>query len=663
MDRQPRSIPTTARKTAFLSLGLVIAALAACNGSSGLASGTGGQTGTGGSGAGGTVQSSGGAGGSACSNVAPCGGDVVGAWSVASSCLTASGTMDPSAVGLSCSTAQVSGAIHVTGTLTAKSDGTYSDNTITSGSVQFTLAKSCLVISSTTIGCGQAANVVQNQGFDSVNCTTAADGSCSCLGNIQQTGGIGSISTDLSATGTFKTANDVATLTGDTSSSDLKYAYCVSGGNMSWTPQSTLLPITGTVTFQKQGGSTGAGGVTSSGGAKGSGGVSGSGGVAASGGASGGSGGASATGGDTGLGGTSGSGGVTASGGATGSGGTTASGTAPCDILAAASTPCVAAHSTVRAMFAGYGSPLYQVKKVSDGTTKDIPVLAGTGIADASAQDAFCGTTAKACTISTIYDQTGNGNDLKVAKMCSTCSGCPGDSSKKGQPDVEAFADGIKITIAGHTAYGVHILPCGGGIPNQTGYRCDTPKKTATGDQPESVYFVVDGVNSNSGCCFDYGNASTNDTASGNMDAVEFSKNKYWGYGAGSGPWVAADLEAGIYSWNGASGNWQNPNSQSLAFPFVTALLKSNQNGKSGGPFTLKGGDARSGTLTTMWDGARPNGYATLNKGGGIVLGMGGDGAAGAQGNFFEGALTASFLSSATDDALQANIVAAGYGK
>ena len=77
----------------------------------------------------------------------------------------------------------------------------------------------------------------------------------------------------------------------------------------------------------------------------------------------------------------------------------------------------------------------------------------------------------------------------------------------------------------------------------------------------------------------------------------------------------------------------------------------------------LKASDARSGTLTAMWSGARPNGYATLKKGGGIVLGIGGDNAADATGNFFEGALTASFNSDATDTALQANIVAAGYGK
>ena len=47
----------------------------------------------------------------------------------------------------------------------------------------------------------------------------------------------------------------------------------------------------------------------------------------------------------------------------------------PCDIYAEDGGPCVAAHSTVRALYGGYNGPLYQVKK-SDGTTKDIGVLA-----------------------------------------------------------------------------------------------------------------------------------------------------------------------------------------------------------------------------------------------------------------------------------------------
>jgi hypothetical protein len=37
----------------------------------------------------------------------------------------------------------------------------------------------------------------------------------------------------------------------------------------------------------------------------------------------------------------------------------------PCDILAAAGNPCVAAHSTVRALYAAYRGPLYRVQRSS----------------------------------------------------------------------------------------------------------------------------------------------------------------------------------------------------------------------------------------------------------------------------------------------------------
>jgi hypothetical protein len=47
---------------------------------------------------------------------------------------------------------------------------------------------------------------------------------------------------------------------------------------------------------------------------------------------------------------------------------------------------------------------------------------------------------------------------------------------------------------------------------------------------------------------------------------------------------------------------------------------------------------------------------------GAIILGIGGDNSNGAQGNFFEGVMTSGFSSDATDSAVQANIVAAGYG-
>ena len=46
------------------------------------------------------------------------------------------------------------------------------------------------------------------------------------------------------------------------------------------------------------------------------------------------------------------------------------------------------------------------------------------------------------------------------------------------------------------------------------------------------------------------------------------------------------------------------------------------------------------GALTTMYDGNRPTGYNPMKKQGAIILGIGGDNTADAQGNFFEGVLT-----------------------
>ena len=59
---------------------------------------------------------------------------------------------------------------------------------------------------------------------------------------------------------------------------------------------------------------------------------------------------------------------------------------APCDIFASGSTPCVAAHSTVRALFGKYNGSLYQVKRASDNATYDVSVISAGGYADASSQ-------------------------------------------------------------------------------------------------------------------------------------------------------------------------------------------------------------------------------------------------------------------------------------
>src|ERR1700749_4586908 len=65
-----------------------------------------------------------------------------------------------------------------------------------------------------------------------------------------------------------------------------------------------------------------------------------------------------------------------------------------------------------------------------------------------------------------------------------------------------------------------------------------------------------------------------------------------------------------------------------------------------------------------MFDGMRVNPtYDPMRKQGAILLGNGGDNSDGSQGTFYEGALTAAgtFPSDATDQLVQANLVAARY--
>jgi non-reducing end alpha-L-arabinofuranosidase len=61
-------------------------------------------------------------------------------------------------------------------------------------------------------------------------------------------------------------------------------------------------------------------------------------------------------------------------------------------------------------------------------------------------------------------------------------------------------------------------------------------------------------------------------------------------------------------------------------------------------------------------DQVRP-GYAAEKLEGASILGTGGDCSQGGSGTFFEGAMTIGMPSDATDDVVQANIVAAGYAR
>jgi non-reducing end alpha-L-arabinofuranosidase len=328
----------------------------------------------------------------------------------------------------------------------------------------------------------------------------------------------------------------------------------------------------------------------------------------------------------------------------------------PCDIYAAGGTPCVAAHSTTRALYAAYNGPLYQVKRHSDGKTLDIgvtppaasPVPYAGGHADAAAQDAFCAGTI--CVINRLYDQSGKGNHLYQAPPGQLFPG-----PAKGAFDTQPIADMAPITIGGQKAYGVYIMP-------GMGLRNNDATGLAIGDEPEGIYYVVDGTHYDSGCCFDYGNCSTNGLAvgTGTMETTYFGTSTVWGRGSGPGPWIMADMEAGLFSGYDAKLNAGTPTIDS--WRFVTAVV----NGGGGNQWDLRGGDAQKGPLTTFYSGIRPgsktnNAYYPMSKQGAILLGTGGDNGNGSAGTFYEGVMTTGYPTDAATDAVQANIVAAKY--
>ena len=314
----------------------------------------------------------------------------------------------------------------------------------------------------------------------------------------------------------------------------------------------------------------------------------------------------------------------------------------PCDNYRSGGTPCVAAHSTVRALYGSYAGKLYEVRRASDSATKDVEATIAGGVAAAATQDSFCaGTT---CVITIVYDQSGDGNDLAY-------QGAGG----AGGEDTASSAAGESVTAGGGKAYSLYINP------GNSYWRDGSASGIPTGSAPEGLYMVTSGTHVNGGCCFDYGNSETNRKVGGNgaMDAINFSTSCWFKACSGSGPWVQADLEDGLYQGGGTA---LNPTNTGISSRFVTAMLKNN--GTTA--FALKGGNAASGSLTTYYNGSLPSGFSPMHKQGAIVLGSGGDCCATntnqSEGTFYEGALVTGYPSDATESAIQMNIVAARYG-
>lgn len=286
----------------------------------------------------------------------------------------------------------------------------------------------------------------------------------------------------------------------------------------------------------------------------------------------------------------------------------------PCDILAGAGNPCVAAHSTVRALYSEYNGPLYRVQRsisnncssgqflegmdwlgdndqtqvgvqsieeccaacaahsgcnhfsltsssmqcylkgganrtlvplngstagyCSKGPTEqaNISVLEAGGFADIAAHEAFC--PLGDCVIATVFDQSPQGNHL--AQRIS--DGVVHNMVNASQHKIRVGGDGGGVEV-----YGMWFEP-------GSGYHVDFTKGVAKMNEPESIYAVMSGTHYNGECCFDYGNSENTATANGDynsgaMEAIYFG-NAHWkgNTGFADGPWVGADLEAGMYA-------------------------------------------------------------------------------------------------------------------
>ena len=334
----------------------------------------------------------------------------------------------------------------------------------------------------------------------------------------------------------------------------------------------------------------------------------------------------------------------------------------PCDIYAHGGTPCVAAHSTTRALFSAFDGMLYEVRRASDLTFKSIGVVSKGGVADAAVQDVFCAHTD--CVIQTIFDQTKYGNDLKA------------DHPGRHYPvDRGVNASFHPVTLDNKNAVketsAAAASVYGAWFDSGMGYRNDNTTAIAVMNESESMYAVMGGNHTDAICCFDYGNAENHIGAdgAGTMEAIYFGTDtgwmerasKSWAEGLRKANWstnepiLMADMEAGMYAGNDTF----NPDAYPLSNVFSTLMLKGQPH-----EMMLKAGDAQKGELMVKYDGVRPThdaGYGHMSKQGGLVLGTGGDDSDRSMGSFYEGAVTRGFATDAVDAGVQANVVAAGY--
>ena len=158
--------------------------------------------------------------GGSCGNTSPCGGDIVGTWTIQSSCV-AGATMDGGCPGATIDSTN----IKVTGTAVYRSDLTYSVTGVLNGSISTTLPPSCLVGQGQTFTCAQLQDLLTAQGESGLTFTCSGTSSCTCVETLT------AVTTN--ETGTYTTtAGGLLTQTPSDGSDPDENDFCVKGNTL-----------------------------------------------------------------------------------------------------------------------------------------------------------------------------------------------------------------------------------------------------------------------------------------------------------------------------------------------------------------------------------------------------------------------------------------------
>jgi hypothetical protein len=180
--------------------------------------------------------------GASCSSVTPCGGTAVGTWNLVSGCFNSSSTTSISCGVLTEDTSET----FADGTLTVGADLSYSLTVNMSRTTSDTFPTACLATYGAT-SCASLGQVDQaaNPGT-TVSCTTTSGG-CSCTSSSPA-----AAQTD---NGTYSNSGNYVTTTSASTGTMTQYAYCVSGTQLTMSPQyagTATETETGSFVFTKQ---------------------------------------------------------------------------------------------------------------------------------------------------------------------------------------------------------------------------------------------------------------------------------------------------------------------------------------------------------------------------------------------------------------------------